>query len=697
MSGIRLTKFNGIRPRVAPKLLEEQMGQTAENTRLVSGRLECIKKPKTEATIAASQNSLYRWYRNSSSEWLTWASAGIDVVRGPIADDQYERIYYTGDGTAGAEPLKVTGWDGSKETRNVSMSIPSAPTVAKSFLFDVLNQLKLRAKTSYYIAGVGLYDNDSGESDDAELLTFARNSDDSFIVRFKFPAASYASVSIASSPAAAWGANVSFCLGCKADGSAWSWQLGFTAGTPDVYVYGSLVDKTFSLSDDGEEYGTLAVKSVGISNRSVDYNMINATSVDWITPHISEYEVALTCKIDYSAAFLSTKYMYYVQSFVDDWEQEGPVSDISGLVTRNPGEKITITLPGATPGGVNIEKRRIYRSAAGTSTDNFYFLAEVDESTGTYVDALTDSALSEAMPDFKNPEVGMSGLIVMPGGWCAAFKDKTMYCSEPFLPFSWPSEYELTFEYDIVALAPSGNDIIVMTTGNPYLVGGSHPELLTQTRLMLNQSCISKRGVCQVGRVVVYPSPDGLVVVQGSRADVATKPFYSKEDWEALTPTSLVAEVYDKRYHGWASGGSIIFDFDEKRAAVTTTTETALGVFNDLQTDALFYTQGTSIKEWDAGTDNLAMTWRGKEFLFPRPFAPRVCRILSDSYPADDSGEELTLKLYAEGVLVATREVFSGDAFLLPKLRPERVWSFSVTAYDSIDEVALVTAMEELR
>lgn len=678
----RFTTFKGIIPRLFPKLLPAQAAQTAENVSLLSGRLEAIQEPDDVTASVAAAISIYKWYRNSTSEWLSWTT-DVDVVRGPIADDTYERIYFTGDGN----DLKVLGWDGGKEERTVSMASPAAPSITVANILDPFSRMDIRSQTDY-----GLEDQTGQQTDETgSVLSYVFEGSDRIRVRFQFPAQSYPTVTkttVGQYPT--FFVNITLKVGVDAN-------LGgsIAAGEWLPAAYGSdLQAQTWNIND-GTDYGTLSIESYEVLGRTIDYNYTTSGADGAIAPEVSEYQVEVIFKVDWATYATETKYVYYCQTYIDDWGQESPASAVSAEIEWQPGQ--TVTLAGIADPGGDIVGRRLYRSAAGSTEDAFYFLAEQQAWSTAYVDEKTDAQLGERMPEFNNPTSGITGLIAMPGGWLAAFKDKTLHCTEPWLPYTWPEAYELTFEYDIVALAPSGNDMIVMTTGNPYIVTGTHPSLLTQTRLMLNQSCVSKRGVAQVGRVVAYPSPDGLVMVQGGQARLSTKNYYKKEDWEAIDPDTLLATVYDKRYYGWADSGSIIFDFDEGIAAVTTTDETATAVFNDLQSDSLFIVQSNMIKEWNAGTDPLKLTWKSKEFELKAPSNMKVARVKASTYPVDGSGTECTLKIYAKGVLVSTQEVFDDDAFLLPRLRPERVWSFQIESYHDVEELAIATSMAELR
>lgn len=97
MTLLAIRTFNGLKPIAHPRLLAESDAQVAQNVRLISGALNPIKGTTIlKATTFNNPATIYR-YGNSATEsnyWLEFAS-DTDVMRSPIADDQYERLYWT--------------------------------------------------------------------------------------------------------------------------------------------------------------------------------------------------------------------------------------------------------------------------------------------------------------------------------------------------------------------------------------------------------------------------------------------------------------------------------------------------------------------------------------------------------------------------------------------------------------------------
>ena len=98
--------FDGIQPRTSDTMLGQNQATLAENVKLYAGELRYWRGPVLEFSPANTPVSIYKVYRNASSQWLTF-TADTDIVAGPIADTNEIRLYYTS--TAFARPRK-TNW-----------------------------------------------------------------------------------------------------------------------------------------------------------------------------------------------------------------------------------------------------------------------------------------------------------------------------------------------------------------------------------------------------------------------------------------------------------------------------------------------------------------------------------------------------------------------------------------------------------
>jgi hypothetical protein len=104
MVGIKLTSFGGLLPQISPRLLPESAATIATNTRFDSGRLSYWREPiaindhnDTSFSVPTTTKTIYKHRdRQGNGYWLVWDDV-VHAVPSPIAEDPYDRIYWTGD------------------------------------------------------------------------------------------------------------------------------------------------------------------------------------------------------------------------------------------------------------------------------------------------------------------------------------------------------------------------------------------------------------------------------------------------------------------------------------------------------------------------------------------------------------------------------------------------------------------------
>lgn len=143
MAKIQISTFQGIAPRIDARLLSESQGQVAENLRLTSLALQSWRQAVTVDTPAKDTpafETIYLYKGVNPEIWLAWDTP-VHVVKSPIADDDTDRIYWTGDGKPKAADnqdntttgIQTTGGNNEYPEYSVSLGIPApatAPTVA---------------------------------------------------------------------------------------------------------------------------------------------------------------------------------------------------------------------------------------------------------------------------------------------------------------------------------------------------------------------------------------------------------------------------------------------------------------------------------------------------------------------------------------------------------------------------------------
>jgi len=94
---IAVSAFRGMNNAVSPRLIENEQAQHSVNCVVKNGNLTPLKANKAVAsppTLAANAKTLFLY---QDTHWFSW-SQDVDVIDSPIAEDQYQRAYFTGDG-----------------------------------------------------------------------------------------------------------------------------------------------------------------------------------------------------------------------------------------------------------------------------------------------------------------------------------------------------------------------------------------------------------------------------------------------------------------------------------------------------------------------------------------------------------------------------------------------------------------------
>ena len=356
-----------------------------------------------------------------------------------------------------------------------------------------------------------------------------------------------------------------------------------------------------------------------------------------------------------------------------------------------PGESVVVTLPTAAVNNVNVTKKRIYRSAAGTTNTSFFFVAEVTLATTTYTDSLDGDDLNEVLPSLTwvQPPTTLKGLVGMPNGVMVGFSGNDVYFSEPFRPFAWPIQYIQTVGYPIVGLGVIDTTVVVLTQGRPYFIQGSHPGSSVMVEADINQACLSKRSIVSMGNAVFYASPDGLVGLSPGGSAVVTESMFDKYTWQAMGPAALLGCMYENKYVGFlnATSGNGGFVYDMKAKTWNFHNIYVTGAYNDLKNDALYLVQNNELSKWDSGTA-LSYIWKSKKFTFPEPKSFACYRVQAEGYP-------VTTKIYRDGVSIVSLSVTDDSLRRLPAgLGTD--WEFQLEGTKEVYNVQLAQSPQEL-
>lgn len=414
-----------------------------------------------------------------------------------------------------------------------------------------------------------------------------------------------------------------------------------------------------------------------------------------------------------------TEDRFYCMTWVDDWGQESAPCDPTSQITLDQNDTVTITMP-TVPSGRSITKYRVYRSVAGTEQAAFMFVAEVLTSATTSrtigavtttVNGYTDARLSSdlksgtlktigwdeppvraATSGITNTNPYLRGLAGGQGGVVAGFLDNIVTFCEPYYPYAWPAQYQQPLLFPIVCVLPFGTSWFVGTKGNPYILYGDSPSNYVPQKLNDSQACVSARSAVAAMGGVFYASPDGYCFASQSGVEVATQALFSKEDWQALTPSSIFAVVQDSVLYFWYTGnGGGCYGLDLVAKKLTRHDIPATSVCQDAVTDSAFVTSGGNVYQLFAG-NRATGRWVSGNVVIQKdaPFA------WLQVWGEQDADNPVTFKWYNDGTLLHTATVTSNTPVRLPAGR-YREHTLEIASKARITEIAMVSSTEELQ
>ncbi len=284
-------------------------------------------------------------------------------------------------------------------------------------------------------------------------------------------------------------------------------------------------------------------------------------------------------------------------------------------------------------GDFDITKWRIYRVATGTQGAAFLFVAEVaiNISSPQYNDSVDEINLGETLKttEFDPPPTDMIGLTPLPFGVFAGFRQNELLFSEVFQPHAWPTAYRLTTAFPIVGLGHYGITVVVTTTGGFYLVTGIDPAAMAMSDLVQSQACTSKRGIVSTEGGVIYPSPDGAVLVGPGVQRLITKDLMNRTEWQELKPTTIHAEFHDGRYMAFYStapllngefvGKGFILDMRDPQFGFKQLDFYRYALYSEPEEDKLYLVRFTlsdlnDIEQWEGKASKLSYKWVSRIF-----------------------------------------------------------------------------------
>jgi len=662
MAYFKLITFGGLAPQLSPRLLKDNLAQTAEDVNLESGRLVPITdNSQTLVLDDANRTSIYK-YTDSPERWLEF-DEDVDVVPGPIAGDTNDTVYWTGQSYPRMGRSSVIVGVAPFPSNFYRLGIPApsaAPTVA------------LVAPTSY----------------DATITTTNGSST--------------VTVTTASDHGASVGDYV---------------KLSSFGGVTELPVNG------IPAADLNGDHKIVTVPSTTTLTIEVNSSATSTGTSSSVTDGAT-FNDASDALIDYSTSYVYTFVSAYGEEGPPSaastviTTDDNRTTTISGLETSTSGtgrtntnlskKRIYRSNTGSNTTAFQFVAEVTLATTSYTDTSQNDDLAEIIPSTYWIGPPNEDTSVY--------PDGPMKGLVAMPYGVFAGFTGKRVCFSEPFLPHAWPAAYRITLEEEVVGIAVASNGLVVGTKGTPYLIAGTDPQSMSAIRIEAAQACLSKNSMVDMGAYVMYAGPDGLVAVQGADVRILTEGLISPTQWQSdYYPATLKGFLWKGRYVGYYYTGSEYkgFIFDPRGGEATLThlsfsTEVP-GGFTDPDDNELYIIVDDDIKKFQGGSTNETFTWKSKEFVTAKPTSMGFAKVDAEGFP-------VTLKVYGDGTIIynatistsgsvysvtGTTPSFSATTIYEPIVRlpasMHRTFAIEIESANVVNEVCIGESIDELR
>lgn len=329
--------------------------------------------------------------------------------------------------------------------------------------------------------------------------------------------------------------------------------------------------------------------------------------------------------------------------------------------------------------GRNYVAKRIYRSAGGA----YQLVAEIPFANTSYTDTLSaTSILGDTLQSLEwlPPPDDLKGIIVLPSGVLAGFRENEVWFSEPGFPHAWPAKYMQTVASKIVAIKGFGNNIAVATTGFPYLGTGMHPETFTFQKLPFLEPCLSKRSMSSDERGVMYASSNGLVAIGLDGGGLVTREAMSRESFGSFGPESMIGQVFEGRYHGFYStllaGAGCMVYARENPAPISRLSLSASAVTVDHRTARMLYVDSVDDRLYrfdPPDTLPMDMVWKSKEFMASSAHNMGCFRVITAELSSADQAYAGYLEQLNAAIRAANVAILAGTSNLRSQVNASAV------------------------
>ena len=404
---LKIRQFLGLLPRIPASLLQPENSTQAHNCDFAYGELRNIRN---DLFIKPLANPAHSIYTDNGLTFYSW-STDVNAVRSPLANDPFNRLYYTTQNDFPVTTRNGMRANGGEPGASYRVGVPrpsTAPVLANTNSSPLSNAM-LTATFHYEFAGVKYQEQAINLTTTTALEKWT----------FTPPPLHY-------TPPAR-------------DPETGEYSR------PDPFETPASAVPVVRLTGRNASSGSI-VWDVYTSN-----SMLNTERI-WLlsttkTGNAGDYTITLASVEDES----TRETRAYAYTYVNTYGEEGPpspASTISLMPMATSGIRVQRDTP--TADYAPIKEIRIYRTPSGSDIADYFYLGSIAVlgQSGTQFEFLeqSGSSLNETLASLDSypPSPLLRGLLALPNGILMAYKGNEIHFSDAYKPWSWLPSYAKT-------------------------------------------------------------------------------------------------------------------------------------------------------------------------------------------------------------------------------------------------------------
>jgi hypothetical protein len=423
----------------------------------------------------------------------------------------------------------------------------------------------------------------------------------------------------------------------------------------------------------------------------------------------------------------------YVYTWVSASDEEGQPSP-PVVATGNADGTWTVTVTAPTAPDMadrTLTYTRIYRTVVGPDGNvDFFLVTQIPIATLVFVDNVPGDVVANSpilqSTDWAPPPAGLKGMVTMPNGMVAGWIDNTVCFCEPYRPHAWPTAYQIGVEAPIVGMGAIDQNLMILTSGQPYVATGIHPSVMALRKVQPVEPCTAPQSVVSTPLGVMYTSNNGLILIGPAGGQNVTYDTIRKDEWMRLINLDSVhASWFMNGYYCYSGVVDGVFqedafqndafqqeDFlgtqvgahissDQRVGYMTLTCDSpTFNVMTDVWTGETLVLRSGKVFHVDRREyqPRQSYRWQSKIIQLPYPDNYGAGKVFFNIPLGGKPYDGTVLRVYADGVLRATQPVTrSGQQFRLPSGFKADFYQFELEGQLMIYNVQIAGTPRELR